>query len=206
MTEGEDGRSASRLIALNSTLRAECERQLPVINRMAEPATSDEIMAILVREAPTYGVLAKHGAEWAALFGAYLDALEGMPAAAIEEGFIRWNRGEGHKDLAMGGFYPKPAQLYQLAEIGRRALKMAAYRARLAMEHVEKKGLEWTPERKAEEKRRAIEMGILKPDGSINFEIKTRTMAEVETRPTRSPQAVAEELRRAAASEVGDVI
>lgn len=196
MTEGDDGRSAVRLIAINPTLRAEAERLLPILTRASQPAADEEVLAILVKHAPAYGVHAKSDGEWAALFGSYLEALEGLPAYAVEEGFVRWNRGEGHKDLAMSGFYPRPPQLYQLVQLSRNELGMAKYRAQKALEFVEDRGLEWTPERKAAERQKMIDAGYLNPDGTPNMTgLGPRTMPQ-DRKPSRSPQEVAEELRR----------
>lgn len=103
------------------------------------PATREEIIAVMVREMPAWGVSTKHAGEWGVTYASYADALEGLPLYAVEDGIVRWNRGEGHEDLKMGGFPPRPAQLYALAAEGRRELFMAAYRARLAMEYVEEK-------------------------------------------------------------------
>ena len=196
LTAGEDGRSAVRLIAINKTLRAECERILPVIERAKEPAEPEDILGILVRHAPAYGVHAKGPEEWAALFGSYLDALDGLSAYAVEDAFLRWNRGEGHKDLAMSGFYPKPPQLVQLAQAARQELYSAAYRGRKALEYVDRPAAAQIPSE--DRARMAAEMRAL----------ADRMRREVPTAPapSMSRQQVAESLRSAAPADVGDVI
>lgn len=184
-----------RLIALNPTLRAETERLLPVLEEMKQPATRDEIIVIITREMPAWGVSTKHAGEYGVTYASYADALEGLSAYAIEEGVVRWNRGEGHRDLAMGGFPPRPAQLSILANDAKRELWMAAYRAKLALKHIEDKGTEWTAERKAAERQKMIEAGYLNADGTPNMSLKARGMPEA-PKPSRSPHEVAEELRR----------
>lgn len=198
LTEGEDGRSAVRLIAINKTMRAEAERLLPVIEQAKESAAPEELMAILVRHAPAFGVQAKSAGEWASLFGVYLDALDGLPAQALEDAFLRWNRGEIY-GLGSGrhAFYPKPAELYKLADASKRELIMAAYRARRAFEYVEKEGVDWTPERKAAERQKAIDLGYLNPDGSVKWSAP-KGVSDVVARPSVSPQEMAEQLRRRA--------
>lgn len=210
LTEGEDGRSAVRLIAINRTLRAEAERMLPMIVRCAERAEPEEIMRILVREAPAYGVTAKSAAEWSALFESYLTALDGLPALAIEDAFVRWNRGEGMRDIGMAGWYPKAPQLYMLAETTKRELHMAAYRARRALEYVEEKGLDWTEDRKKAERQKAIDAGYLNADGTFNFTPKTKGFHHLVDHPSISPQQMAANLRASAGTpkddDPGDVI
>lgn len=200
MLEGDDGRSAVRLIAINKTLRAEAERLLPTLAKLREPAEQEEILAVLVRHAPHYGVQAKSGAEWAALFGAYLDALNGLSVYEIEDAFVRWNRGEAG-DLRMVGFYPKSGQLHLLAQKAKHELAMAAYRARLAAEYVEKQlKPPPTPEEKAErgEQLRDLLKDLQRRQGANPLADPT---------PSRTREQVSNELRAMAPKDdVGDVL
>lgn len=95
------------------------------------------MIAAVARSMPAWGVGTKHAAEWGVTYASYAEALEGMPLYCVEDAIRRWNRGEVHKDLAAAGFPPRPAQLALLAADSRRELLMAAYRAKLAVEHVE---------------------------------------------------------------------
>lgn len=208
LREDADGRSdarmsAVRLIALNPTLRAETERLLPVLEEMKQPASREEIILIIAREMPAWGVSTKHAGEFGVTYASYADALEGLSAYAIEEGVVRWNRGEGHKDLAMGGFPPRPAQLSILANDAKRELWMAAYRAKLALQHIEKTWTEWTPERKKAERQKMIEAGYLNPDGTPNMTGHGPKGMPEAARPQRSPQEVAAELRSHAQARYG---
>lgn len=186
--------SAIRIIAVNPVLRAEAERLLPALEDAKRPASREEIIAIIMREMPAWGVSTKNAGEYGVTYASYADALEGLCVYAIEEGVVRWNRGEGHKDLAMGGFPPRPPQLHKLASEGKRQLWMAAYRAKLAVQHIEDTGVEWTAERKAAERQKMIDAGYLNADGTPNIEFKPKSMAEVHL--TKTPHEVAEELRR----------
>jgi hypothetical protein len=190
-----------RLIAINPTLRAETERLLPVLEAMKAPAADEEMMQILIRHAPAYGVHAKNAAEWSMLFGTYLDALAGLPAYAIEDAFLRWNRGEGHADIRMAGFYPKAPQLVILAQAGKAELYTAAWRARRALEYVEKK----LPhpisedERKANSERLKALADTLAGGG--------RSVASAAPAPGLTRHQMAERIRAAATpGDVGDVI
>jgi hypothetical protein len=194
-----------RLIAINPKLRKEAAEIGPRLEMAKRPATRDEIIATVMREMPAWGVSHKNAGEWGVTYASYADALEGLSIYAIEDGVVRWNRGEDQPDLKMGGFPPRPAQLYILAQKSQQELHMAAYRVKRALEHVEAKSVEWTPERKAAEKARAIEMGLLNPDGSLAFKIGAVKGMPEAARPTTSRHDLAEKLRQAA-DDVGDVL
>jgi hypothetical protein len=138
LTEGEDGGGACRIIRLNAKLREECERALPVLVQAKAPADRVEILRILVEQTPQYGIKAQHAGEWSRFFAAYLDALEGLPGYAVEDAFVRWNRGEGHKDVTWATVYPTSAQLYMLAQKAKAELYVATYRAEKALAEAEK--------------------------------------------------------------------
>jgi len=168
-----------------------------VIERAKEPAEPEDILGILVRHAPAYGVHAKGPEEWAALFGSYLDALDGLSAYAVEDAFLRWNRGEGHKDLAMSGFYPKPPQLVQLAQAARQELYSACYRGRKALEYDDRPAGAQIP---AEDRARMAE-------DMKALAASMRREVPLAPRPTVTPQQAAQRAREAAvADEVGDVV
>lgn len=213
LQDDADGRSdarksAIRLIAINATLRAETECLLPKLEAAKAPASRDEIIAVVMREMLAWGVPAKHAAEWGVTYASYADALEGLPLYAIEDGVVRWNRAEGHRDLSMGGFPPRPAQLFALANEAKRELFMAAYRAKLALQHVEKQGVEWTPERKRAERAKMIAMGLLTEDGKPAFSIKAKSMPSLA--PRVSQHEIAERIRAKASpapyDDVGVVV
>lgn len=195
MTEGEDASGACRLITMNPTLRQQAEEMLPMLEAAKAPAEDREILRVLIRHAPTYALPTRPEGEWENFFGVYLDALVGLSVHALEDAFLRWNRGEDMKDPAMGQFFPKPAQLFALAQKAKTEVWMAAYRARKALEHVEKQGAEWTPARRAEERKKMIEAGYLNADGTPNLILAPKVMPEM-SRPRVSPQQMAEQLRR----------
>lgn len=194
LAEDEDGRSdarrgAIRIISINPTLRAEAERLLPVLETAKQPATREEIISVMVREMPAWGVSTRHAGEFGVTYASYADALEGMPLYAIEDGVVRWNRAEGHKDLSMGGFPPRPAQLYALAGEARRELFMAAYRARLATEYVEAHVPRQVPPEEAEK--------VAADFKALAATLRGRPMPEA-PRPRQTQHALAEQLRAAA--------
>lgn len=194
---------AVHLISVNATLRAEAQRLSPVLEKLLTPATRDEITVTIMREMPAWGVSTKAAGEWGVTYASYADALEGLPLYAIEEGIIRWNRGEGMATLAMGGFPPRPAQLYLLANEGLRELRMASYRCKLATGDAVAPKIEKDRPKVTEEDRKLIGeqfralaknlgvTGVQKPPSAFS--------------PRPSPQQMAEQLR-ARADEVGDVI
>lgn len=194
LTQGEDSGGACRLIALNRTLRAECERMLPVLEEQKAPAERAQALEIIARRMVAYGITEnlayQHGVRW----DSYVAGLEGMPAYAIEDAFDRWDRGEGVTKIEYAGIAPKPPQLAILAQAGKAEIWTAAYRARKALEHVEKTGVEWTPERKAAERQKMLDLGLLNPDGSPNLSLSAKGMPEPH-RPRYSPQELAAQLR-----------
>lgn len=188
---------------MNPTLRSETEVLLPLLEAASRPAAEPEILEILVRHAAHYGITQKMAGEWGAFFGAYLDTLDGLSAHAIEDGFLRWNRGEGHKDIRMAGFYPKAPQLYLLATIGAEALGKALYRSKMALgltkiREVDQPSPRVTPEerKKIGEDFRALAkmIGVTGP--------KT---ADAPRAPGQTKSQMAEQLRQHA-DDVGDVV
>lgn len=195
LQEDADGRSdaragAIRLIAINPVLRAEAERLLPRLEEAKVPATREEIVSVVMREMPAWGVSTKHAGELGVTFASYADALEGLSVYAIEEGVARWNRGEGHKDLAMGGFPPRPPQLFALASEGKRELYMAAYRAKLALEYAE----DITPRQIDPEQAAKVAADFR----DLAASLKAKPMPEA-PRPHMSQHAMAEQLRASSA-------
>lgn len=139
LTQGEDSGGACRLIALNATLRGECERALPMLERAKEPAAREEVLEVVARRMVAYGVTTNLAFQNGVTWESYLAGLEDLPLYAIEDAFDRWDRGEGTKgNLAAAGFAPRPAQVAMLAQAAKAEVWMAAYRARKALEHVEK--------------------------------------------------------------------
>jgi hypothetical protein len=188
LTEGEDGGASARLIAINPALKAQAEAMLPALERAKVPAGDEEMFAILVRHATTYALPSRTDGEWRELFDVYLDALNGFSAHAIEDAFLRWNRGEDMKDPAMGQFYPKPAQLVHLANKAKLEVWMAAFRARKALEHVEQQPRELPPEEQAQ-----VREGFQE----LLAAFKPKEFPET-LRPKMTPAQVAERIRRGA--------
>lgn len=133
----EDGR-AVREIARNRALRAEAEALLPVLEAGLRPATADELMAVLMDESICYDMDAKDhtDAGWAAFWGPYQRGLADMPAMCIREAFVAWTRNHLRGDGSEGvRFYPRPGQIYELANEARIRLAMMRHRVRAALEH-----------------------------------------------------------------------
>lgn len=196
LIEADDSGGACRIIALNAKLRAECHDLLPMLEAQKAPATAEQTLEVVMRRMVAYGVTANlafsHGVTWES----YVAGLEGLPIHAIEDAFDRWDRGEGVKDIVAAGFPPRPPQVALLAQQAKQEIFTAAYRARKALDHVEKTGAEWTHERKAAEKAKMIELGYLNPDGTANlngFSLKGMPQPE---KPRWTPHELAERLRQ----------
>jgi hypothetical protein len=145
-----DAKGAARIIAINPTLRAQAEAQLPWLERALEPAEPEQILLLLARHAPALGLKDMSEESWGLLFEPYLEALGDLPLTALEEAFIRWNKGELYpKEPGRHAFFPRPAEIRKLAEPARNELGKAANRIKLAIKHVENAP---KPEPSAEEK------------------------------------------------------
>lgn len=198
MIEGEDAGAACRLIAINPTLRSQAEQMLPVLLAAKVPANDTEVLRILIRHAPTYALTAKSDGEWAEMFGVYLDVLGDFSVHALEDAFVRWNRGEDMKDPHMGQFFPKPAQLVHLATKAKREVWMAAYRAQKALDGVERAA---APKPTVEE-RKAVGEQLAELANGLTIKALPDAM-----KPRLSPHQVAERLRNLGEEEdVGIVL
>lgn len=102
---------AVKAIAASDLLRGEAAMMLPVLRQAAlRPATMDEIQMILKPRFETLGVKTDRTPEqWAVWWADYADALEGLPAAAIEAGIRAYLKQPGAE------FMPKPGKLRELA-------------------------------------------------------------------------------------------
>lgn len=170
LTEVDEGRSAIRLIAINPTLRAEAERMIPMLERITRPMTPEEMLLILTREMPTYGIPNKPQGEWAAFFGAYLRDLAPLNATSLVDAFTRWGRGEMYpQQPGRHGFYPKPAELTAMAKKMRTDLSNALYRAREALRWADVRPRPKTAEDRRRDTEEAIRKGFLirGPDGTL---------------------------------------
>ena len=186
---------AVRAIAASPALRQEARELVLHLESRKRPATREEIVALVAGQMPAWGVSAKAAEVWNLTYASYADALAGMPLHAVQECIIRWNRGKGVKDIAAAGFPPRPAQLVTLADEAKRELFMAAYRVGLALK-VEETAEAWTAERKAAERQKMIDQGLLTADGKPNFAIGAKAIPNA---PRLDQHALAEQLRQASA-------
>lgn len=189
-----DGGSAARLISLNPTLRAEVEEKAGLIMDRSAPADPKMLALVLRQHARILAVPDQSDESWADMFGVYLDMLGPLPIESVSRAFERWHRGELYpKDPGRHAFFPKPAEVYSLAEPLMLELKMAAYRARKALEHVEAH----RPREKTPEDAETIRQMLSEFRGSA------KAMPGDPRRPLESPQQVAQRLREAADIPVG---
>lgn len=196
MTEGDDQHRAIRLIAINPTLRAELARVRPILEAKMAPLSEVDLMRRLVENAPAFGIPNRSPEQWAALFGSYLEALVPLSGEMIDDAFVRWNRGELYpKEPGRHAFYPRPAELFKLAEKHRLELSMARWRALRAAEYVDKIPPRVpTQEERAARRQQLIDDGLLNEDGSVNFTPRPMLTEKRSTRET--PHEMAERLRQ----------
>jgi hypothetical protein len=194
LTESEDSAAVVQKIAATPALRAEVEALLPALEAAKEPANKVEFAAIMARQKVVFGLGNWEAAEWTTATRVYYEALEGYSADIIEDAFLRWNRGEGMKDPAMGQFFPKPSQLVALAARSKAELLTAAYRARRAVEHVEK-----APREISAEERAQVAEGLRE----LARTFRGRALPTLR-KPSISPQEMAERIRAQAPPEPSD--
>lgn len=211
-TSADRSDGAVRIIALNGTLRREISEVYSALEAWVAPAAPDLLLELLVRETPSYGIATLSGpSEWRAFFGSYLEALKPLPLEAVAVAFTRWSRGEffkSEKDKGQAAFYPKAVQLFELAQPTRIELQTALWRAKKAIDHVEK----LPPPRSSRPTRdELIAQGVLDANGRA---ILPAAKGIPPTMPTKAPETraeMAERLRAARAQapaedEDGEVV
>lgn len=116
----ENTAQIARVPALKAEAKA-CQRQLEILG---EPAGAQIVIGAL---APLVVVFGKGvEAESPAFWRVYTEALEDLPRIALDRAVSEYQR--------TGRFFPKPAEIRDLAKPHAEALRQAAYRARLAAE------------------------------------------------------------------------
>lgn len=206
MTEGQDAGGACRLIHLNPKLRAETEQILPALQEAKAPATREEILRILVEHTPQYGITAKMAGQWVTFFGHHLDALEGLPAYAVEDAFLRWNRGEGQTSVEWAKVYPTSAQLFLLAQKGKSELWLATYRAEKALAYHEAKKAPPPEVRKEVGGKLADLLGELKGARKMPDPFAPRVSPQQMAQQIRSQAGEVRDPTAPPADDVGDVL
>jgi hypothetical protein len=193
LTEGDDAGKALFALSRNVALREEAARILPSLEGAKEPTTREEFARTMAAQKLVYGIGEMAPEAWITSMEIYFEALKDFSAEALRDAFLRWGRGEDMKDSAMAQFFPKPAQLVMLARKSKAEIYVAAYRARKALDQVEREGPAWTPERKRQERQKMIEQGLLTPDGKPNFTIGAKSIPAA---PRVSQHELADRLRR----------
>jgi hypothetical protein len=197
LSAGEDSQGAIRLIRLNQTLRDELRRVLPVLQERCRPATQVETLKVLVENAPALGIPDRRPEEWATLFRSYMAALDGLTVEALEDAFVRWNRGEAYpEEPKRHAFYPKPAEIFLLAQRSRLELAAAAWRGKKALENADREAPQVSPEEKVRQRQELIDKGYLTAEGRIVLQPKE--MPKEAPRVSETRQQMVDRLRQAA--------
>jgi hypothetical protein len=111
---------------------AETKAALPALQVLAStPASRDDIMQILGRRFAIYPQPDRSDGEWASWWSDYTDALEGIPAPAIDAGMA------AYVSLPDSEFFPKPGKLAALAKSTPNEAALALRRARAAVENAD---------------------------------------------------------------------
>lgn len=184
LTESGDAKEAARLIGRVPALLAEVRRIAPRLNARQQPTGAEGVLAQLVPLIPVYGVSDRSESEWAAFWGAYIDALEILPPEALAEAIVAYNR--------QAKFFPKPGELFMLAQEAATRVRTAAYRAKKAAEWREPGPSPMTVSDE-ERARRKAEVDALRRGG-----LGLKSFAELHPPRHADRHAVADRLRRTA--------
>ena len=188
LTEGETY-SAVRLIVINQTLRAECEGLMPRLEGVTETADPGDLLALLNAKAPKFGVPVAGADFWSA----YLHDLARFPLPAVQGAFAAWAKPESHqRHPDMATIFPTPAQLVPFALAHRNALAQMRYRARKAVERVEK-----APPKITEAERKEVGKSFAELAQMMKAKQPRDPFA-----PRLSPHQVAQQLRASASNPV----
>ena len=195
LTEGEDATKAVYALTKNPAMREEAERSLAALHAAKFPTNREEFAMLMGEQRIIFGITDMAPAMWTSSLEIYFEVLKEFSSATLRDAFVRWNRGEGMKDPAMGQFFPRPAQLVDLAKKSKADVWVAAYRIDKALRQIKSDGADWTAERKREERQKMIDAGYLNEDGTPNIDLKVKEIPGL-TKPRQSPQEAAEQLRR----------
>ena len=115
-------------LAEDPAVRGELVRVAGRLQRHTEPCGPKAVAKTLAPLATLYGVSDKGEAEWRAFWGFYADALGELPAEALAAGVAEYVADPKSE------FFPKPGPLKAICERHAVPLRMAANRARKALE------------------------------------------------------------------------
>lgn len=107
----------------NPAMVAECERCHQQLERLAEPCGDGAVMASLANLVLVYGKGEEARAK--GFWKVYADALANLPRAALDRACAEYAK--------VGKFFPKPAEILELAEPHAGAMRSAAFRSRRAL-------------------------------------------------------------------------
>lgn len=127
-----------KAISGSPALREEARRFLPSLVSRAKTASREDLTRKFARHALAFGITDRAPGEWNQLLGIYHEVLGKLPEEAIDEAFRAWGRNELYpKDPGRHAFFPKPNELFALADRAQREIQIACYRAKKAMEKIE---------------------------------------------------------------------
>lgn len=110
-------------------MRDECARSARQLALLAEPCGGDAVAGALAPLVLVYGL--GEQAQSPAFWRVYVEALGGLPRIALDRAVSEYPK--------TGKFFPKPAEILELAMIQANGLRTAAHRARKAADWTEPK-------------------------------------------------------------------
>jgi hypothetical protein len=125
---GDTWAEASRAIAEDPQSLGELTHVVDRLLVHAEPCGAEAVGKALAPLLTLYGVQSKNPSEWKAFWGFYVDALGDLPAEALKAGVADYVADPKSE------FFPKPGPLKAMCERHAIPIRMAASRARKALQ------------------------------------------------------------------------
>lgn len=164
-----------RELAADPVIRADAIAARSALERRQRPCGAEGIAILIMPLVGVYGLADRNEEQWASFWKTYIDALGDLPFDALDQAVKSYAR--------EGEFFPKPAQLYKLAEPVAIKIRVAAWRAKRIAEY------------KAPVVKRVSEEDRAKVRAMLD-EFKVKPLPPSATKET--PQQMAERLRKLA--------
>lgn len=158
LTAKELTREVAPRIAANPELVDEARRVVGALEVRATACGRAVVAAMLMPLVSVYGLPERSEIEWTAFWMMYGEALHILPREALAAAIVLHNR--------EGRFFPKPGELFKLATPIAERLRVAAWRARRALEEQPRVGRISEAER-AKVREMMIADGLIDLDGKV---------------------------------------
>jgi len=116
-----------RELACDPVMRADAIAARSALERRQRPCGAEGVAILIMPLVGVYGLADRNEEQWASFWKTYIDVLGELPFDALEAAVKAYAR--------EGEYFPKPAQLYKLAEPIAIKIRVAAWRAKRIAEY-----------------------------------------------------------------------